>query len=86
VDLTRPDGSKAVSIDNAPSVIGWNWRAEDYIVSSVRLNVPADATGEYALRLSLFDPNQKKNAVYFDPREPGEPIIAIIRPLTVKPG
>ena len=85
VDLVRPDGSKAVSVDNAPSIIGWNWQPGDYIISTVRLTIPADEIGDYQLRLSLFDPNQKKNAVYFDANTPDQYVLAIERPLKITP-
>ncbi len=85
IDLARPDGAKVVSIDNAPAIIGWNWQPGSYIISTVRLNIPADATGDYHLKLSLFDPNQKINAVYFDPARPEQPIVVIDRLLTIVP-
>jgi hypothetical protein len=54
------------------------------MISDVRVKVPADAApGEYVLEISLFDPNQKKNAVYFDPVAPSAPVVTIRRTISV---
>lgn len=84
VKLAAPDGRVIVDIDNAPSVIGAAWRPGELIASTVRFEVPRDAApGHYTLRLSLFDPNQAKNAVYFDFARPGEPIVELSLPMSV---
>jgi hypothetical protein len=60
------------------------WRPGDIIISNVRLKVPADAApGIYKLKISLFDPNQKVNAVFFVPGAPDKPILNLERSLTI---
>lgn len=85
VKLIAPDGTQLLDMDGAPSLEGWAWRPGDLLVSDVRFKLPADLqAGDYTLELSLFDPNQKKNAVYFDPVAPVTPIVTIQRQLTVR--
>lgn len=87
VKLADPGGRVIVDIDGAPSVLGAAWRTGEFIVSTVRFEVPRDAApGPHTLRLSLFDPNQGKNAVYFDPAQPAVPIVEIHLPLAVVAG
>ncbi|MCX6018364.1 MAG: hypothetical protein NTZ50_07665 [Chloroflexi bacterium] len=51
----------------------------------MHLKIPADAApGRYTLEFSLFDPNQKKNAVYFDPRDPATPVVVLKRTIVVR--
>lgn len=77
-------GAARASQDGAPSIIGYAWQPGNLIISDLVLNVPADLpAGDYALELSLFDPNQAKNAVYFDPAQPGTPQITIRRAVQV---
>jgi hypothetical protein len=84
VKLIAQDGRALVSVDDAPALLGWSWRPDEIIVSQVRLPLPNDLpTGEYTLEMSLFDPNQKKNAVYFDPKQPDMPIVTIRRNLEI---
>jgi hypothetical protein len=86
VKLIAPDGRQVLSVDNAPALEGWSWRPGELLVSDVRLELPADVpAGEYTLEMSLFDPNQKKNAVYFDPAAPAEPILVLRRPIEISP-
>ena len=64
--------------DHAVSMEGWEWIPGSIVMSEVDLPVPADlATGTYSVQSSLFDPNQKKNAVYFDMAEPGKLILVL---------
>jgi hypothetical protein len=84
-NLLAPDGRRVFMMDKAPSILGRAWQTGRYIVSTMRFQLPIGLTaGRYRLELSLFDPNQKRNAVYFDPAKPGEPILALERTLEVK--
>jgi hypothetical protein len=84
VKLIAPDGRHLLNMDGAPSLEGWAWRPGEWLVSDVRFAVPADLPpGDYTLELSLFDPNQKKNAVYFDPADPVTPIVVLRRPINI---
>jgi 4-amino-4-deoxy-L-arabinose transferase-like glycosyltransferase len=84
VKLFAPDGRQVMNVDSAPALEGWAWRPGEWLVSDVRFALPADVpAGDYTLELSLFDPNQKKNAVYFDPADPVTPIVVLRRPLTI---
>lgn len=84
VKLFAPDGQMLVQIDHAPAILGDRWRPGHVQVSAVRFVIPADLpAGEYQLEMSLFDPNQGKNAVYFDPAKPGQPIVTIRRELSI---
>ena len=70
-----------------PAILGHAWRTGHVQISAVRLALPADLpAGDYALEMSLFDPNQKKNAVYFDPRQPNQPIVTIRKTMRVLTG
>ncbi len=85
VKLFAPDGRMILQVDNAPAILGYRWRAGHVQTSAVRFALPADLpTGEYTLEMSLFDPNQKKNAVYFDPKQPSTPVVTIQRVLLVR--
>lgn len=85
VKLIAPDGRQLLDMDGAPALEGWAWRPSELLVSDVRVALPADLpAGEYTLELSLFDPNQKKNAVYFDPVAPATPIVTIQRQLSIR--
>lgn len=84
--LIGPDGKVAVSVDRAATLEGWQWRPGEIIFSSVDMRLPADlAPGAYVLQSSLFDPNQKKNAVYFQADRPGQAILTLERTLRVEP-
>ena len=62
----------------------YEWRTGDEILSTITFQVPKGATsGNYSLLVSLFDPNQKKNAVYFSPQKPQEPIVVIKRTMHI---
>ncbi|PJF48175.1 MAG: hypothetical protein D6709_13245 [Chloroflexi bacterium] len=85
VKLFAPDGRMIVQVDDAPAILGYRWRAGHVQTSAVRFALPADLPpGQYALEMSLFDPNQKKNAVYFDPKQPGTPVVTIRHVLWVR--
>lgn len=85
VKLFAPDGRMILQVDDAPAIPGHQWRAGHVQASAVRFALPADLpAGDYTLEMSLFDPNQKKNAVYFDPRQPDAPIVTIRRKLLVR--
>jgi hypothetical protein len=84
VKLFAPDERMVLEIDNAPAILGYAWRAGYVQVSAVRFTLPADLLpGNYTLELSLFDPNQKKNAVYFHPSQPQTPIVTIPKTIRV---
>lgn len=84
VKLSAPDGKTRVDVNDAPTIIGYKWRLGHVIASAIKIAVPADAPeGSYTVELSLFDPNQKKNAVYFDPVAPDEPILTMQRRILV---
>ena len=78
--LIKPNGASVALADHvflpAPSA----WRAGDYVIQVARLRAPADlAPGDYKLELSVFDDQQRKNAVYFDAREPTKPLVVLQR-------
>jgi hypothetical protein len=84
VKLVAPDGQVSAQIDSAPSVPGYLQVPGMLLLSDVPLTLAADLpAGDYTLEMSLFDPNQKKNAVYFDPVAPSEPIVTIRRTLVI---
>lgn len=84
VKLIGPDGQALAQVDDAPAIEGWAWRPGEVMITDVQLRLPVGlAPGEYSLEVSLFDPNQKKNAVYFDPVAPGSPVVTIRRTLSV---
>jgi hypothetical protein len=84
IKLIAPDGRTIVGIDGAVALPGWQWRAGEVQLSEVQLTLPADLPpGDYTLQSSLFDPNQKKNAVYFNVGEPATPILTLERTITV---
>jgi hypothetical protein len=83
VKLAARDG-RTLSEHWGKSVAGYVWRIGDEIRSTISFQLPKDMpAGDYALLISLFDPNQGKNAVYFSPEKPGEPIVVIQRTLRV---
>lgn len=85
IKLIAPDGSTVINVDGATALEGWGWRAGEWMLSDVRMNLPPDlSAGDYTLEMSLFDPNQKKNAVYFDPVAPATPIVTIQRQLFIQ--
>lgn len=84
VTLADAEDKPLVTVDNAVALQGSTWRVGDIVISSVVLRIPADAApGVYQLKLSLFDPNQKKNAVFFAPDADSKPILDLLRPLSV---
>jgi hypothetical protein len=73
-----------LQVDSAPALLGHAWRVGYVQVSAIRFALPPDLPpGDYTLEFSLFDPNQKKNAVYFHPQQPGLPIVTIRKPVRV---
>ena len=84
VKLRAAGGAQIITVDTATSLEGWMWRPGEYIASDIYVDVPADlAPGDYTVESSLFDPNQKKNAVYFSPQAPGVPILTLERKVIV---
>ncbi len=78
VKLLDAQGRELLQVDRSPALLGYQWRSGHVLVSSTRLTLPSDLpAGEYTLAMSLFDPNLKKNAVYFDPLAPSVPIVTI---------
>ena len=85
VKLIAPDGKTIVDVNGAPAIEGYRWLRGWIMVSTIHINLPADlAKGDYTLELSLFDPNQKKNAVYFDPVASDKPIVTIHRRIAIQ--
>ena len=67
IKLVDSTGKTWVNLDNAVALQGSAWRVGETMLNTTRFTLPPDApAGEYTLIASLFDPNQKKNAVYFD--------------------
>ena len=86
VSLIAPDGRAVAGIDGAAALEGWAWQQGALMFGSATLTLPVNLPpGDYVLRSTLFDPNQKKNAVYFDPAQPGVPILALTRTLRISP-
>ena len=85
VNLLGPDGARVVEVNGSPAILGHEWRAGGLLLSDTMLSVPADAApGRYTLEISLFDPNQKRNAVYFDPADPATPIVIVTRQIDIR--
>lgn len=64
--LVDSSGKTWASVDNAMALEGYTWKVGETLFSTAHLTIPPDApAGEYTIITSLFDPNQKKNAVYF---------------------
>lgn len=85
IKLIAPDGRVVLDINSAVALPGRDWRAGDLQASEVKLQLPNDLpAGEYTIQSSLFDPNQKKNAVYFDTAQPGTPILTLERKITIE--
>jgi len=85
IDLRTPNGAQVATIDDARALPGYAWQLGSQLHSIVHLKIPADAApGRYTLEFSLFDPNQKKNAVYFDPRDPATPVVVLKRTIVVR--
>jgi len=86
IKLVSPDGRVVMDVDRAVSILGWGWRKGELILSDVIISLPKDlSAGEYTLNSSLFDPNQKKNAVYFDAAAPSVPILNLKRSIVIGP-
>jgi hypothetical protein len=86
IKLIAPDGRIAAEVDNAVALQGWEWRRGEIQVSEVALRLPADlAPGVYRVVSSLFDPNQKKNAVYFGVGGDSSPTLTLERTLRILP-
>ncbi|MCS7055682.1 MAG: hypothetical protein NZM18_05850 [Thermoflexales bacterium] len=84
VKLTAPDGRVVVDVDRAVALLGHEWRVGEVQMSDIRITLPNDLpVGIYTLRSSLFDPNQKKNAVYFATHDPGTPILSLDRKIQI---
>jgi hypothetical protein len=84
IRLVDVNGRVVASLDAAPALEGWEWRVGEVMRSEARLMLPADlAPGAYTLVASLFDPNQGKNAVYFEPAEPGKPLLELRRVIRI---
>ncbi len=70
-----------VALARAPGLPGAVWQPGQLIVMTLRVAMPADAIhtngseSGYTLRISLYDPQQRKNAVFFDPAWPDRPIL-----------
>jgi hypothetical protein len=85
VKLLNAQREVVAQADNGAALLGWGWQPGALHLNTARLRVPSDlAAGEYTLEISLFDPNEKKNAVYFDPVAPDTPIVTIQRRLLIR--
>ena len=86
IKLVSADGAVVARLDGASSMEGWEWRLNNIVVSEAQLPLPADhPSGEYVVRATLFDPNQKKNAVYFYKNAPDGFFLELTQKLVVKP-
>jgi len=84
VKLLAPDGQTRIDIDSAKSVLGSDWKVGAVVVSQIHFVVPANSQpGTYQLQLSLFDPNQKKNAAYFANND-AAPMVVLSRMLQIQ--
>lgn len=85
VKVFAPDGSLVLDVDRAAALLGAEWRVGEVQVSEVRVPLPASLpVGVYRVQSSLFDPNQKKHAVYFHINDPSTPILFLERTLRVE--
>jgi len=70
-----------IAVARAPGLPGAVWQPGQLIAITLRAPMPAYAlhadhsANDYTLRISLYDPQQKKNAVFFDPAWPDRPIL-----------
>jgi hypothetical protein len=86
VKLIAPDGRVVVDVDRAVALLGKEWRAGEVQMSDIQIALPNDLpAGAYTLQSSLFDPNQKKNAVYFSADDPSVPILTLERAIQISP-
>ena len=84
IKLLDGAGQTLVNVDGAPALQGYGWRVGETMVSNVTLTLPdALPEGEYVLEASLFDPNLKRNAVYFALDAPTAPIVALRAKLVI---
>lgn len=84
VKLIAPDGRVVIDVNGAVALPGWQWRMGEVQMSDVHLTLPADLPpGDYTIQSSLFDPNQKKNAVYFAADDPATPILTLEREIKI---
>ncbi len=85
VKLLNAQREVVAQVDNGAALKGWGWQAGALHLNTTRLRIPSNLpAGEYTLEISLFDPNQMKNAVYFDPVAPATPIVTIQRQLSIR--
>jgi hypothetical protein len=85
VTLIAADGARVVAVDQARALTGDAWHPGTLMLSHIALTIPADTSpGTYTLEFSLFDPNQKKNAVYFDLADPGQPLVTLQRKMIIE--
>ena len=71
IKLVSPTGSVVAQLDGAISMEGWEWRLNHIVISDAVIPLPPNLpTGSYRAVATLFDPNQHKNAVYFDKSTP----------------
>ncbi|HQV68243.1 MAG TPA: glycosyltransferase family 39 protein [Thermoflexales bacterium] len=84
IKLIGPDGKTVLDVDRAVSLEGSQWAQGEALVSNVQLQLPAGlAPGAYTIRASVFDPNQKKNAAYFDATQNGKVILELEQKVTI---
>lgn len=84
IKLITSDSRIVADVDGAAALPGWQWRAGEVQVSEVDLVLPDDiCPGEFRSQSSLFDPDQKKNAVYFNVGDPTMPILFLERTVRV---
>lgn len=82
--LIDKQGTVVSTQDGAPSIVGREWHVGDIIVTEHSLALPDGSEPHtYQLVITLFDPNQHKNAVFFDPAAPSDPILGIVKHVTV---
>lgn len=86
IKLLGPDGGVVAQLDGAISMEGREWRANNIVFSDAVIPLPGKLKpGSYRAIATLFDPNQKKNAVYFADAEPGKPILELSQSIEIKP-
>jgi hypothetical protein len=85
VKLLNAQREVVAQVDNGAALLGWVWQPGALLLNTAQLRIPSNVpAGEYTLEISLFDPGQLKNAVYFDPVAPATPIVTIQRQLSIR--
>lgn len=75
-----------IAVARAPGLAGAVWQPGQLIVMTMRVAIPTNILAGpsekgYTLRVSLYDPQQEKNAVFFDPALPDRPVLFLEHPV-----